>query len=250
MISDLTTMIWKEWKELFVQGPKLRGGWMGMLIFMGVFGVLLPLQTGREWVETPATLLVWAWVPFLLVNSVVADSFAGERHTLETLLASRLSDRVILLGKIGAAMLYGWGLTLAGLLIGLVTVNIVHGQGQILMFSLQVGLGILVLTFLVAVLAAAVGVLVSLRAASVRQAQQTLSVAFLLLFIPLFLLPLLPEAVRLRLAEVAQKGRPGSVDRGRHPGSASARCRVDGHRLAAFPARPPDPRLNSCTSHH
>ena len=38
--------------------------------------------------------------------------------------------------------------------------------------------------------------MVSLRASSVRQAQQTLSVAFLVLFIPLLLLPLLPEELR------------------------------------------------------
>jgi ABC-type Na+ efflux pump permease subunit len=42
-------------------------------------------------------------------------------------------------------------------------------------------------------LAAGLGVLVSLRASSVRQAQQTLSLAFLFLLIPLLLLPMLPE---------------------------------------------------------
>ena len=34
-----------------------------------------------------------------------------ERHTLETLLASRLSDRAILLGKIGAAVGFEWVIT-------------------------------------------------------------------------------------------------------------------------------------------
>jgi protein-S-isoprenylcysteine O-methyltransferase Ste14 len=39
-------------------------------------------------------------------------------------------------------------------------------------------------------------VMVSLRASSVRQAQQTLSVAFLVLFVPLLLLPLLPNELQ------------------------------------------------------
>jgi ABC-2 type transport system permease protein len=209
-MSDILTVIWKEWKELFTQGPRFRGGWIGMLVFIGVFGVLMPLQSGRGWVESPGTLLVWSWVPFLLVNSVVADSFAGERerHTLETLLASRLSDRAILFGKIGAAMVYGWGMTLLGLLLGLVTVNLAHGAGQLLLFPTPALLGILALSLLVAALSAGIGVLVSLRAATVRQAQQTLSVAFLVLFIPLFLLPLLPEAWRLTLAQAAQRADP------------------------------------------
>jgi ABC-2 type transport system permease protein len=209
-MSDILTLIWKEWKELFTQGPRFRGGWVGMLVFIGVFGVLMPLQSGRGWVESPGTLLVWSWVPFLLVNSVVADSFAGERerHTLETLLASRLSDRAILLGKIGAALLYGWGMTLLGLLLGLVTVNVAHGQGQLLLFPATAFLGILTLSLLVAALSAGIGVLVSLRAATVRQAQQTLSVAFLVLFIPVFLFPLLPEEWRLRMARAAQAADP------------------------------------------
>ena len=39
------------------------------------------------------TTVMWMWFSLLLVINVVADSFAGERerHTLETLLASRLS---------------------------------------------------------------------------------------------------------------------------------------------------------------
>ena len=206
MIPDISTIVWKEAKEFILGGPGFRGGKWGMLIFLGVFGILMPLQSGRAWLESPATLLVWGWVPFLLVNSVVADSIAGERerHTLETLLASRLSDRTILFGKIAAAVAYGWGLTLATLLIAVVTINLVHGQGRLLFFPPEIFASILALSFLVALLAAGLGVLVSLRAATVRQAQQTLSVAFLLLFVPLFLLPMLPEAMQARLAQAVQ----------------------------------------------
>lgn len=203
MIKDTLTIIKKEWREILLQSPGLRGGRLGLLVFIGVFGIFLPLQSGREWLSSPANLFIWGWVPFLMVSGVVADSFAGERerHTLETLLASRLSDRSILAGKILAALGYGWGITLVSLLVALLTINIAYGHGELLLFPWKIGLAILLISLLVASLAAGLGVLISLRAATVRQAQQTFSLAFFALFIPLFLLPMLPEAWRLRLTQ-------------------------------------------------
>jgi ABC-2 type transport system permease protein len=207
MLHDITAVMWKEFKELLFQRGSLRGGWLGLVMFVAVFGILLPLQSGRGWVESPTGLAVWAWVPFLLVSSVVADSFAGERerHTLETLLASRLPDRAILFGKLATAVGYGWGFALLSLLVGLVTVNLVHGGGQLLLYPAWIAAGIVVLSFLVASLAAGAGVLISLRAATVRQAQQTFSILNLILFIPLFLLPVLPEAWQNRIAGAAMQ---------------------------------------------
>lgn len=196
MLSDIWTIMWKEIKELLTQRGRFRGGGVGMLIFVGVFGIFMPLQFGKSWVDSPAGLIYWAWVPFLLVSSVIADSFAGERerHTLETLLASRLSDRAILFGKVVAAIAYGWGFTMLSMLLGLITVNIAYGHGQLLLYPAAIGIGIVLLSFLVAGLAATLGVLVSLRASTVRQAQQTFSIAFFILFVPMFLLPMLPAS--------------------------------------------------------
>jgi len=204
MITDIWTIMWKEIKELLTQRGRFRGGGAGMLIFIGVFGIFMPLQFGRSWVDSPAGLIYWAWIPFLLVSSVVADSFAGERerHTLETLLTSRLSDRAILFGKVLAAITYGWGFTIFSILLGLITVNVAFGKGQILLYPATIGLGILVLSFLVAGLAATLGVLVSLRASTVRQAQQTFTVAFFILFVPMFLLPMLPPAWLARIGQL------------------------------------------------
>jgi ABC-2 type transport system permease protein len=206
MINDILTVMWKEFKELSLQRSGLRGGWAGLLVLIAVFGILFPLQSGRDWLTTPTTILMWAWVPFILVNSVVADSFAGERerHTLETLLASRLSDRAILIGKICSAIAYGWGITLVGIIVALITINIAYGAGELLFFPPLNGIAIFLLSFLVAWLAAGLGVWVSLQAASVRQAQQTLSLAFLFLFIPLFLLPLLPESIQIIMTNALQ----------------------------------------------
>jgi len=201
MLHDLKTVVWKELKEILGQQGRFKGGKMGMLIFLAVFGAFMPIQNGPDWIRSPFVLLYWSWVPFLLASGVVADSFAGERerHTLETLLASRLPDRAILAGKIGAAVVYAWGLTVACALLGAAAVTVAHGHGRILFYSAPIAAGILGLTFLVALLASGLGVLVSLRAATVRQAQQTFSVVFLLMFVPLFLLPMLPAALKARL---------------------------------------------------
>lgn len=202
MFVDMWTIMRKEWKEILLQRPNLRGGWVGLLVMVGVFGVFIPLQSGREWVASPANLALWAWVPYLLVSAVVADSFAGERerHTLETLLASRLPDRAILFGKIGACVIYGWGLTVACLLLGLATVNVAHGKGQLLLYPFALGFAILASTLLISVFSAALGVLVSLRAATVRQAQQGFNVALLTFLIPVFIFPMLPDALKTALA--------------------------------------------------
>jgi ABC-2 type transport system permease protein len=201
MFRDMSTVIWKEIKEIFGQRGRFKGGRIGILVFLAVFGIFLPLQNGPDWIRSPLVMIYWAWIPFLLASGVVADSFAGERerHTLETLLASRLPDRAILAGKIGAAVLYAWGLTLICVLAGAGAITAVHGQGRILFYAVPIAAGIAGLTFLVALLASGLGVLVSLRAATVRQAQQMFSVAFLLMFIPLFVLPMLPAAVKARL---------------------------------------------------
>ncbi len=207
MITDIFTILWKEYKEIFSQRPNLRGGWSSVLIFTFVFGILLPAEMGAKWVTSSLNLFYWDWVPFLMVSSVVADSFAGERerHTLETLLASRLSDRAILFGKLLASIFYGWGLTLAGVLVGLITVNVLHGNGHLLIFPVWLGLSILVASFLISSLAACLGVLISLHASTVRQAQQTLS---LITFIPLaliLLLPLLPEGVDIAISNLVTR---------------------------------------------
>jgi ABC-2 type transport system permease protein len=198
MFADILTVALKEIKELpYLRRDKSRSNMFTLLIFIGVFGIFLPLQTGKEWVTSPLNMLYWAWLPFMLVGTTMVDAFAGERerHTLETLLASRLSDRAILFGKILAGVVYGLAMTLLCIFVGLVTVNVAFGRGSLLFFPAGIGLGILAVVLLISTLASGLGVLVSLRAGSVRQAQQTFTIAYFVLFIPLMVIPMLPEAV-------------------------------------------------------
>jgi ABC-2 type transport system permease protein len=136
----------------------------------------------------------------LLTSTIIADSFAGERerHTLETLLASRLSDRAILFGKVASAVSYAWGLILGMVLLGLLTVNVVAGHGKLLMYPLPTLLASVCLSLLFSLLAASIGVPVSLRAATVKQAQQTLSFVGMFFFIiPIIVIPMLPAGFKM-----------------------------------------------------
>lgn len=207
MIGDIFTVLWKEFKEILLQRGGWRSGWLNVLVSIGVFGVFLPLQAGREWVENPLLMVIWMWVPLFLVTSVIADSFAGERerHTLETLLASRLSDRAILLGKVLTSVLYGWGITMAMLLVGLVTVNVAHWGGGLLLYPPLVLAGAVVMMLLVSALIACLGVIVSLQAATVRQAVQVMGLATMaLVLVPTVGLKALPSPAQLAIVNFAR----------------------------------------------
>lgn len=212
-MGDFRTVVWREWRELAVWD----GAWITVLslgAFAGLIGVFLPWQVGRAWVEAPWVLFFWVWMPLFLVTTVTADTFAGERerHTLETLLATRLPDRAILAGKIAAAVLWVWGATVICLPIGLVTLNLAHDGPGWLVYGPGFAAGITAATLLAALLGAALGVLVSLRMASVRQAQQVLAVAVMALFVvPVIGIKALPFDWTARLMELVVLGDPATV---------------------------------------
>ena len=197
MIADIFTVASKELREILTFGGDARGrGKLSLLVLVGIFGIFFPLQSGREWVSSPMSIMVWGWMPFLWVSGVVSDLFAGERerHTLEALLATRLSDQAILFGKLLAALIYGFSLTWLVLLSSIVTINIVYGRDGLLFYPLWTTIGALVFSILVSGLSAGIGVLISLRAGSVRQAQQTMSIGMLVLFLPFMLIQFIPRA--------------------------------------------------------
>ncbi len=199
-MSDLWTMIWKETKDEVLSGG--RGAWLRPLIFIFLLGFLVPWQLGQNWLDlssTPIAILVSCYVPFFFITSYIGDAVAGERerHTLETLLASRISDQAILWGKLVVTVGYAVGMTLIGLLFGLAVANLAAGQGSWAFYHPLDLLGeTIILSLLVSLIGASVGALISLRSATVRQAQQTMSVGVLVLFVALvFVLKAIPSAV-------------------------------------------------------
>jgi ABC-2 type transport system permease protein len=198
MIGDIGTIIWKEWKEVLLQRGSTRGGIFGIIIILGLLGIIMPLQTGPEWLNNPLLVLIWSWLPIFLAINIVADAFAGERerHTLETLLASRLSDRAILLGKISAAVLYAWGIAVSGMLLGAITVNVANPQNGIMFYSGYTFPAGVVLSLLASTLVASLGVMVSLNAPTARAAYQRLSIVIIVIWLlPTVVLQFLPDAL-------------------------------------------------------
>jgi ABC-2 type transport system permease protein len=135
------------------------------------------------------------------VGITIPESFAGERerHTLNTLLASRLSDRAILFGKMGISIVFAWGVTLAVLLLSLVTVNVAHWDGELLLYTPTVVIADLVLSFLMATLFASAGVLISMRSETAQQAAQILMAIFL---VPIMLLQVIAMLFRNQLNDL------------------------------------------------
>ena len=182
MDSDFITVLWKELKEIALERSAGGTGSFRPLILVAVLGIFIPLRMGPERFFSVGGILAPTVFGAFVVTAVIADSFAGERerHTLETLLATRLSDRSILFGKTAASIAYGWLISIACIAAGAITVNVSNWHGQVFMFHdaaswLVVVLGPPLLSGAVAT----AGVLVSLHATTVRQAQQTLSVAVL-----------------------------------------------------------------------
>jgi ABC-2 type transport system permease protein len=195
-------MVWKEWQEFRDQLLSLRRGGLSALILALILGVVAPVQLGPEWVESKLIIAYWPFLAATMVSSLIADSVAGERerHTLETLLASRLADSAIVIGKIIAAVLYGLGFAVANLLIGLVAVNIAHRESGPILFGAQQFIVTIVLTILASLLMAGIGVFISLRASTVKQAQQAFGIAIIVLTMgPLLLFNALDYEMRAAL---------------------------------------------------
>ena len=196
-MNGILTMLWKEAKDVLFQG-----GWRSLirpLVVISIMGIYLPLQLGSQWIDlTPLGILLLLWIPFFVIISFIGDVIAGERerHTLETLLASRMPDRAILLGKVVAIVFYAWGMSVLSLLLGLVLVNLFRTQGNWMFYPLNLFVDALVLSLLVGVLGASGGTLISLRVATVRQAQQILSIGTIVfVFGIVFILKAIPANV-------------------------------------------------------
>jgi ABC-2 type transport system permease protein len=199
-MNDVWIIARKELKEFWKARGSLRARLLSFLPLLLVFGIYLPLQQRQSWTEVPAVSGIWfMMLPLVLAGGTAADSFAGERerHTLETLLATRLSDKDIFLGKVLATVLYCVGITWSCALLGWIALNATKGSQPWFMYTAPVLALITVGSALVSLLMTAVGVLVSLRAASVRAAAQVFSLVTLVLFIGLpVLLQALPASVK------------------------------------------------------
>lgn len=204
-MNDILIVMVKELKEFWRARGGMRSRLVSFLPIFFVFGVFWPLQGREAWISVPFLPgMLFMLLPLTLAGSTAADSFAGERerHTLETLLSTRLSDRDIYAGKVLATTLYCTGLVWVCAFVALITLNVTRGNEPVFWYAGISWLLIIVGTLLLAVLMTAIGVLVSLRAATVRAAAQTFSLITLVVFVGVpLLVQFLPASVQLALAQ-------------------------------------------------
>ena len=190
MLTDIKTVVWKEIKVQF-RGRTKKSSFLRQLMAPIVLAAVFPFTWGADWVNDFPPLIIAFITPALIVGVMVPDSFAGERerHTLDTLLASRLPDRAVLFGKMLVPVFTGWGAALGFNLISLIVVNLAHGSGELLFYSPTIAGGILFLSFLSATLMAGGGVLTSLSAPSAQEAAQKL---MMFILVPAMLVQIVP----------------------------------------------------------
>ena len=201
-MSDLWKMIWKEWKDFLWSGG--RSDLLRPLLNISIVGIILPLSFRQDWINLEsAPVLIVLFTPFMFVILIISDAIAGERerHTLETLLASRISDRAILLSKVLVTVGYNWMMTLFCLLLGDVVVNLSQRLGQFEFYKpISLFAVVLILCFLTTLLAASGGVLISLKSATVRQASQTMLLGLIILGLAIsMVIKLLPPGLTASL---------------------------------------------------
>jgi len=187
MHEDIFAILWKESRSLLRYSSSPWKGLVTLLAPIALFGIIFPIQFREDWLTTGWSVVVSVVTPLMLIATTIAESFAGERerHTLETLLASRLPDRAILFGKLLTSICFGWGMTLFLLLVSLGMVNILEWNGGFQIYRADILWINLSASLLVSGMVANLGILISLRSPTVQNAAQTI---MLLLFMPFMLL--------------------------------------------------------------
>ncbi len=188
-MKDILTVARKELREI-VGGGSGRKGLFRELFFVLLFGVFFPLSQPEAWRSGAVPTVFVFMIPLFLAGPYIADTFAGERErkTLETLLATRLPDSSIYLGKIIAVCTYAWAVTQLILLASLVALNVAGdgtgasaAGGRWFVYPSSVWVGTIAGSYASALLISGIGTFISLRSETVRAAHQAM-------MLPLFVL--------------------------------------------------------------
>jgi ABC-2 type transport system permease protein len=180
-VIDAITIARKELKELFGERASRRGVFVQAASLALVLGILLPMSMAVAW---HAALAV-AVVPFLIAPSIIAvaigaDAFAGERErrTLETLLATPLTDRSIVVGKALAAVFASVSVAIAGMIVATVTLSL-HGS-ELFVPQPELWAGAVLGAVSSSCLATALAIFLSLKIPVARSVQQMVSMVYIL----------------------------------------------------------------------
>jgi ABC-2 type transport system permease protein len=209
LVAQTLVIMRKEWidiKSTLFSYHNLQAGIWPILLFCVAFGIYEPLRIGPDWMQSPIMVFsLSVLVPFVAIGFISPYSFVGERKrgTLEPLLATPVSDQAILFGKIGIAVLYGWGVSIISMLSGLFT--LFFSTGKFLLYPPGIAIPTLLLSLFFSLLTSIIGTNSSLYAKTQLEAQNNLGMA---LFIPIvlpafFVGPFMPEAWKVIIVQIA-----------------------------------------------
>jgi ABC-2 type transport system permease protein len=187
-VTDILTVARKELREI-IGGGSGRKSLIREIFFVFLFGVFFPLSQAEAWRSGAVPTVFVFMIPLFLAGPYIADTFAGERErkTLETLLATRLPDSSIYLGKILAVCTYAWAVTQLIVLASLLALNLAGGGGPEMaeegwfVYPTPVWVGALAGSYVSALFISGIGTFISLRSETVRSAHQAM-------MLPLFVL--------------------------------------------------------------
>jgi ABC-2 type transport system permease protein len=193
MLGDAWTVTRKELVEIFGDPLSRRGALVQSAILIFGLGVMVPESMAPLWLAgSPDAIQLFLILPSIIAGGLAADAFAGERErrTLETLLATPLSDTSIVFGKAAAAILASFTASLIALLVSITTVQIVARPHYLFIPAPEIWAGVLLAAFASASLTTTIAIVLSLRIPVARSVQQMVAVLFI---VPILLLSMLSE---------------------------------------------------------
>jgi ABC-2 type transport system permease protein len=179
-VSDAWTVARKELTELLGDRSSRRGALVQAILVIIGLGILVPRSGPQEWLlDRPEAILLFLLLPPVIAGTIGADSFAGERErkTLETLLATPLSDRAVVAGKAMAALGAATVVAVISLIAAVTTVNVMSPAATFVP-SLMTCAGALIGAFASSCVTTALAIALSLRAQVARAVQQVVSHSF------------------------------------------------------------------------
>jgi ABC-2 type transport system permease protein len=171
--NRVVAVVWKEWHELFRLDQGLRS--VGLRVgAAAAVGVILAWRAGATFGRDASTVLLLIKFTLLPTLPITPDSFAGERerHTLETLLASPITEGEIFLGKFLAILAIGVGFTLFGCVSNIVAIAARYGFVTLTQLNPSVLATGIAMGLLIAAILVGLGMIMSVHVRTVRSANQ------------------------------------------------------------------------------
>jgi ABC-2 type transport system permease protein len=176
MANDIWTILWRDlrgYRAQFEDPKRLILGVCASVILLIVAELLVGVH-GIITSARPVLLIwIWCWLPLGSAVTLSTDAIAGERerHTLESLLATRIPVRALLIGKTLSITIQSWISAFLLALGALAAINLATAwHGDFVIFPWSVLLFGPIVSFLITLLGTLVAFLFSMGAPTVRQA--------------------------------------------------------------------------------